>query len=58
MMLFSGQRYGAGESGEDVEANFNKDKITHLVEHPVPINPPLPEAPPAPMPLMLTKKVL
>lgn len=56
MMLLLLQMYGTGESGEDVAANLNPGKITHLVEHPVPIEPPVPEAPAAPMPLMLTKK--
>jgi U4/U6 small nuclear ribonucleoprotein PRP3 len=52
------QRYGAGEFGEDVAANLNAEKITILIEHPVPIDPPAEEAPPPPMPLMLTEKVL
>ncbi len=51
------QTYRVGESGEDVAANLNMDKITILVEHPVPIDPPAEEAPPPPMPLMLTAKV-
>lgn len=38
-------------------ANLNAGKITLLVEHPVPIAPPAEEAPPPPMPLMLTAKV-
>lgn len=51
------QRYGAGEHGDDVKANMRPDKITILVEHPVPIEPPAEEPAPGPMPLMLTQKV-
>ena len=36
---------------------FNADAITWYVQHPVPIEPPAEEQPPAAMPLMLTKKV-
>ena len=36
---------------------FNTDAITWYVQHPVPIEPPAEEQPPAAMPLMLTKKV-
>ena len=45
------------EGGEDVSENLKTDRVTHYVEHPVPIQPPLEEAPAAPMPLMLTQKV-
>ena len=45
------------EGGEDISENFRLDRITHYVEHPVPIEPPIEEAPAAPMPLMLTQKV-
>ncbi|CAL8464003.1 g3538 [Coccomyxa elongata] len=55
-LLRNPQTYGVGESGEDIAANLNTDKITILVEHPVPIDPPAEEAPPPPMPLMLTAK--
>ena len=44
--------------GEDISENLKTDRVTHYVEHPVPIQPPLEEAPAAPMPLMLTQKVL
>ena len=46
------------EGGEDVSENLKTERVTHYVEHPVPIQPPLDEAPAAPMPLMLTQKVL
>ena len=36
---------------------FNVDAITWYVQHPVHIEPPAEEQPPAAMPLMLTKKV-
>ncbi len=35
---------------------INEDKITIYVEHPVPLDPPVTEAPAPPMPLMLTAK--
>ena len=35
---------------------INEDKITIYVEHPVPLDPPVAEAPAPPMPLMLTAK--
>ena len=35
---------------------INEDKITIYVEHPVPLEPPVAEAPAPPMPLMLTAK--
>ena len=46
------------EGSEDISENLKTDRVTHYVEHPVPIQPPLEEAPAAPMPLMLTQKVL
>lgn len=46
--------YEAGDSGV-VEAKVNK--ITNLVEHPVPLEPPVAAPAVAPRPLMLTKKV-
>ena len=52
------QSYSMMEGGEDVSENLKTDRVTHYVEHPVPIQPPLEEAPAAPMPLMLTQKVL
>ncbi|KAK9829066.1 hypothetical protein WJX72_003724 [[Myrmecia] bisecta] len=45
----------AAEMGEE-GSRINAERITHYVEHPVPIQPPAEEAPPPPMPLMLTKK--
>jgi hypothetical protein len=36
---------------------IKENKITNLVEHPVPIEPPVEAPPPAPQPLKLTKKV-
>ena len=38
--------------------SFNTEAITWYIQHPVPIEPPAEEQPPAAMPLMLTKKVL
>lgn len=35
---------------------INEEKITIYVEHPVPLDPPVAEAPAPPMPLMLTAK--
>ena len=52
------QSYSMMEGGEDISENLKTDRVTHYVEHPVPIQPPLEEAPAAPMPLMLTQKVL
>ena len=45
------------EGAEDISENVRQERITHYVEHPVPIEPPVEEAPAAPMPLMLTTKV-
>lgn len=45
------------EGGGDISENIKLDRITHYVEHPIPIEPPIEEAPAAPMPLMLTTKV-
>ena len=45
------------EGMEGVEGNVNRARVTHLIEHPVPIQPPAEEPPAAPMPLFLTKKV-
>ncbi len=45
------------EGSEDISENVKLDRITHYVEHPIPIEPPIEEAPAAPMPLMLTTKV-
>ena len=42
--------------GEEQEGYLNEGKITHYVEHPVPLEPPAEEAPPPPMPLPLTQK--
>lgn len=41
---------------DDAEENFNQEKITLYVEHPLPIEPPAEPAPPPPQPLKLTKK--
>lgn len=38
------------------EGKVKEEKIVHLVEHPVPIEPPAEPAPPPPQPLKLTKK--
>ncbi|KAL3131502.1 U4/U6-U5 snRNP complex subunit prp3 [Trebouxia sp. C0009 RCD-2024] len=40
----------------DSERYINEEKITIYVEHPVPLDPPVAEAPAPPMPLMLTAK--
>ena len=45
------------EGGDDISENIKLERITHYVEHPIPIEPPIEEAPAAPMPLMLTTKV-
>jgi len=45
----------AGAAAED--AFLLRDKITNLVQHPVPVEPPAEAPAPAPRPLMLTKKV-
>ena len=37
---------------------FNHEAITWYIQHPVPIEPPAEEQPPAAMPLMLTAKVI
>lgn len=55
--LYDVQSYSMMDGGEDISENFRLDRITHYVEHPVPIEPPIEEAPAAPMPLMLTQKV-
>ena len=52
------QSYSMMEGSKDISENLKTDRVTHYVEHPVPIQPPLEEAPAAPMPLMLTQKVL
>jgi hypothetical protein len=41
----------------ETEFRLRDDRITHLVEHPVPIEPPAQLPPPPPQPLKLTKKV-
>jgi hypothetical protein len=41
----------------DGSVALKEGKITHLVEHPVPIEPPVQAPPPPPQPLKLTKKV-
>ena len=51
------QTYSMMEGGEGISENLKLERITHYVEHPVPIEPPIEEAPAAPMPLMLTTKV-
>lgn len=51
------QSYSMMEGGEDISENIRQERITHYVEHPVPIEPPIEESPAAPMPLMLTTKV-
>lgn len=45
------------EVAEGEEVAVKEGKLTNLVEHPVPIEPPVEEARAAPQPLMLTKKV-
>ena len=51
------QSYSIMEGAEDVSENIRQERITHYIEHPVPIEPPIEETPAAPMPLMLTTKV-
>ncbi len=46
------------EGGEDISENIKLERVTQYIEHPVPIEPPIEEAPAAPMPLMLTTKVI
>lgn len=45
------------EMNEDEVAGLREEKITHYVEHPVPLEPPAEEVQPPPMPLPLTQKV-
>lgn len=49
--------YGAA-GAEGGEASLRPDRITHLVEHPVLLQPPAEAPPPLPQPLMLTKAEL
>ena len=45
------------EPGPDGTVALKDSKITNLIEHPVPIEPPVEKPPPAPQALKLTKKV-
>lgn len=49
--------YGAAANGV-LEGAVRADRITHYVEHPVLLDPPLQEAPPPPQPLRLTRREL
>lgn len=43
------------QNAEAVSSNINERRVTHLVEHPVILQPPTEKPPPGPMPLKLTK---